>query len=51
MLGSEYVLVDDTEVESMSNLFVELCRFRVELIFCRNVGSSLCCESPSSSSG
>ena len=51
MLGSEYVLVDDPEVESMSNLFVELCRFRVELIFCRNVGSSLCCESPSSSSG
>ena len=32
MLGSEYVLVDDPEVESMSNLFVELCRFRVELI-------------------
>ena len=29
MLGSEYVLVDDPEVESMSNLFVELCRFRV----------------------
>ncbi len=42
MLGSEYVLVDDPEVESMSNLFVELCRFRVELIFCRNVGRLHC---------
>ena len=47
MLGSEYVLVDDRlvddpEVESMSNLFVELCRFRVELIFCRNVGRLHC---------
>ena len=43
MLGSEYVLVDDPEVESMSNLFVELCRFRGgELIFCRNVGRLHC---------
>ena len=42
MLGSEYVLVDDPEVESMSNLFGELCRFRVELIFCRNVGRLHC---------
>ena len=38
MLGSEYVLVDDLDVESISNLLVELSRFRVELIFCRNVG-------------
>ena len=38
MLGSEYALVDDLDVESISNLLVELSRFRVELIFCRNVG-------------
>ena len=31
------LLINDPDVESMSNLFVELCRFRVELIFCRNV--------------
>ena len=42
MLGSEYVLVDDLDVESMSNMFVELCRFRVELIFCRYVGRFHC---------
>ena len=32
MLGSEYVLADDPDVESISNLFVEQCRFKVELI-------------------
>ena len=42
MLGSEYVLVDDPDVESISNLFVEQCRLRLEQIFCRNVGRLHC---------
>ena len=42
MLSSEYVLVDDPDVESMSNLFVQLCIFGVELTFCRNVGRLHC---------
>ena len=39
MLSSEYVLVGDPVVESISNLFFELCRFRG---FCRNVGRLHC---------
>ena len=42
MLGSEYVLADDPDVESISNLFVDQCRFKVELIFCRKVGRLHC---------
>ena len=42
MLDSDYVLVDDPDVESISNLFVELCRSKVALIVCRNVGRLHC---------
>ena len=42
VLGSEHVLDDDPDVESMSEQFVELCRFRVEMTFCRNFGRFPC---------
>ena len=36
------MLVDDPDVESISNLSTEQCRFRGELIFCRKVGRLHC---------
>ena len=41
---NNFVLVDDPDVESISNIFVEHCRptFKVELIFCRKVGRLHC---------